>query len=82
MTDIGETQVLPPGSSSMTAPSTHLLEPRVDPWTATRFAEREGRRYVFCSQICLERFQANEADRKSAVNAHRNCGVGGQIGQR
>jgi len=31
---------------------------RVDQWTATRFAEHDGQRYVFCSQRCLERFEA------------------------
>jgi len=31
---------------------------RVDQWTATRFVEHEGQRYVFCSQRCLERFKA------------------------
>jgi len=31
---------------------------RVDQWTATRFTEHEGQHYVFCSQRCLERFEA------------------------
>jgi putative ABC transport system ATP-binding protein len=32
---------------------------RVDEWTATLFTEHGGSRYVFCSQRCLERFEAN-----------------------
>jgi putative ABC transport system ATP-binding protein len=35
---------------------------RVDEWTAELFEERGGRRYVFCSTRCLERF-AKEPDR-------------------
>jgi putative ABC transport system ATP-binding protein len=31
---------------------------RVDAWTATRETHYEGTRYVFCSQRCLERFEA------------------------
>jgi len=31
---------------------------RVDQWTATLFAEHGGRRFAFCSQRCLERFEA------------------------
>lgn len=31
---------------------------RVDAWTATVSAEHAGRRYVFCSHRCLERFTA------------------------
>ncbi len=32
---------------------------RVDEWTATLFAEHDDRRYVFCSQRCVERFEAD-----------------------
>jgi YHS domain-containing protein len=32
---------------------------RVDEWTATFFTEHGGSRFVFCSQRCLERFEAN-----------------------
>ncbi len=32
---------------------------RVDEWTATLFAEHQGERQVFCSQRCLEKFEAN-----------------------
>ncbi len=35
---------------------------RIDGWTASLFAEHHGRRYVFCSRRCLERFEA-EPDR-------------------
>jgi putative ABC transport system ATP-binding protein len=35
---------------------------RVDEWTANLFAEHAGQRYVFCSQRCLERYEA-EPDR-------------------
>ncbi|MBI2854828.1 MAG: ATP-binding cassette domain-containing protein [Chloroflexi bacterium] len=30
---------------------------KVDEWTATYFATHQGKRYFFCSQRCLERFQ-------------------------
>jgi putative ABC transport system ATP-binding protein len=32
---------------------------RVDEWTAVQFSEHAGHRYVFCSQKCLDRFQAD-----------------------
>ena len=32
---------------------------RVDEWTAALFAEHRGRRFVFCSARCLERFEAD-----------------------
>lgn len=32
---------------------------RVDEWTAEVFSEYKGQRYVFCSNRCLERFQAD-----------------------
>jgi putative ABC transport system ATP-binding protein len=32
---------------------------RVDEWTASLFAEHQGKRYVFCSRRCLERFESN-----------------------
>ncbi len=32
---------------------------RVDEWTATLFTEHDGSRHVFCSQRCLERFEAD-----------------------
>jgi putative ABC transport system ATP-binding protein len=32
---------------------------RVDEWTATHFADHGGRRYVFCSARCVERFTAD-----------------------
>jgi putative ABC transport system ATP-binding protein len=32
---------------------------RVDEWTATLHADYEGRRFVFCSTRCRERFQEN-----------------------
>jgi putative ABC transport system ATP-binding protein len=34
---------------------------RVDEWTATRFAQHAGQRYVFCSQRCKERFENDPA---------------------
>jgi putative ABC transport system ATP-binding protein len=35
---------------------------RVDAWTAVHELEYEGQRYVFCSQRCLERFEASPGD--------------------
>lgn len=32
---------------------------RIDEWTASLFAEHQGKRYVFCSRRCLERFESN-----------------------
>jgi YHS domain-containing protein len=32
---------------------------RVDEWTATLMHDHQGRRYVFCSTRCAERFQEN-----------------------
>lgn len=32
---------------------------RVDEWTATLHMDHEGRRFVFCSQRCYERFKEN-----------------------
>jgi putative ABC transport system ATP-binding protein len=32
---------------------------RVDEWTVTLFTEHSGSRYAFCSQRCLERFEAS-----------------------
>ncbi|MDH3233849.1 MAG: ATP-binding cassette domain-containing protein [Alphaproteobacteria bacterium] len=43
---------------------------RVDQWTATRFAEHEGQRYVFCSQRCLERFEAAPAQFSRDTRPH------------
>ena len=34
---------------------------RVDEWTATLIANHEGKRYVFCSERCVERFKAEPA---------------------
>ncbi len=35
---------------------------RVDAWTAVHAAHHEGTRYVFCSERCLQRFEAAPGD--------------------
>ena len=34
---------------------------RVDEWTAVHSSEYASRRYFFCSQVCLDRFQVDPA---------------------